>query len=636
MKISIHKTAVILTVLLLLSSIVSLGLALKWGREAAAPVSTWDLKWSSALSPDLDEIYNPSGSVSEEWVTFTEDTQRTEVSDGKSSLWLRIPLPNISDQYALLIEKVYGNDIEAYVNNVRIYNSHGKDNYNGAPIMLPLSQEHSGELLYLWSSGEKRVGIEGGMVTGKYDEILALYVRQDFMDIILGASLIFMGAVFAVCSIFMKRELFYNGFFLVLIILSSGVLVITYSPFLPLLLNNSGRVVNILFDLSLFTLMLSFTIFFERIFGSSTGGAIIKARKLLIGYSIACGCVLILSFRLPDPLDGLYKYMTVNVAGVIMSLLLLLLLSLAVSYAIRGNRDAMIFSAGFGFFSILSLAEIIMFYVTAERYHLYWWKWGVVILILSLIIILGRGFVRSHQQVVQYSRELEKFNNDLQRSEKMGIISDLAASVAHEVRNPLQVTRGFLQLLGERSGQKEKEYLEIAVAELDRASHIITDFLTFAKPEMEKLDLLDVSTELKHVAGILNPLANLQSAEIVLKLQDGLYIQGSSSKLKQAFINLIKNSIESLLDNGIIIISMWQSGKYIIVSVRDNGGGMKSSELARLGEPYYSNKTKGTGLGLMVTFRIIEALGGTIQFHSQLGEGTEVIVKLPAVHSTEI
>jgi len=74
---------------------------------------------------------------------------------------------------------------------------------------------------------------------------------------------------------------------------------------------------------------------------------------------------------------------------------------------------------------------------------------------------------------------------------------------------------------------------------------------------------------------------------------------------------------------------VWQSGPYIVISVRDNGVGMKSSELARLGEPYYSNKSKGTGLGLMVTFKIIEAMGGTINFHSQFGEGTEVIVKLP-------
>ena len=171
----------------------------------------------------------------------------------------------------------------------------------------------------------------------------------------------------------------------------------------------------------------------------------------------------------------------------------------------------------------------------------------------------------------------------------------------------------------------------MAVAEVDRASLIITDFLTFAKPSLETVDLLDVSAELRHVSGILLPLANMQGGEIELKLDSSLYVLGSSSKFKQAFINLIKNSIEALREDGMITIASWRSDEQMVISIKDNGEGMKVSELARLGEPYYSNKTKGTGLGLMVTFRIIEAMQGNLQFQSKKGEGTEVIIKFPAV-----
>lgn len=254
----------------------------------------------------------------------------------------------------------------------------------------------------------------------------------------------------------------------------------------------------------------------------------------------------------------------------------------------------------------------------------------MVVFVISLIVILGRRFASNHNKVVEYSRELEKFNNELQRSDKMEIISELAASVAHEVRNPLQVTRGFLQILGERSGSKEKDYLRMAMEELDRASVIITDFLTFAKPGVDTVEVFGVSAELKHVSGILVPLANLQGGAIELRLQEALQVKGSPAKFKQAFINLIKNSIESLQEEGRIVITAWKTGDTVIISVKDNGEGMRVSELARLGEPYYSNKTKGTGLGLMVTFRIIEAMGGSIEFQSRKGEGTEVIVKLPA------
>lgn len=138
----------------------------------------------------------------------------------------------------------------------------------------------------------------------------------------------------------------------------------------------------------------------------------------------------------------------------------------------------------------------------------------MMVFVLSLIVILGRRFTRNHEQLVEYSRKLETFNNDLQRSEKMEIISELAASVAHEVRNPLQVTRGFLQILGERSDYKEREYMQMAIAELDRATVIISDFLTFAKPGLETIERLDVSEELRHVSGILAPLANLQGESL--------------------------------------------------------------------------------------------------------------------------
>ncbi|WP_410513675.1 HAMP domain-containing sensor histidine kinase [Paenibacillus sp. BR2-3] len=625
---SLHKSAVLLVALLLLTAIISLGVAMNGGGTPGSSLPGWELKWSSAAVPDpAKALKGPE----EEWTLQTGHSPGMKAPEGKSAAWVRISLPNIEDNSAVLIDKVYGNDIKGFVNNVLIYKSNGTASLHGSKVLIPLSKEQSGAQLFLWISGEDQpVGIKGGILTGSYGRLLSLYVKQDFMDIIIGASLIFTAGAFAVCAIFLKRELFVSGFFVVLIIVSSGVLVITYSPFVPFLQSSSGRFMDTFFDLALFTLLLSFAFLFEKMFGPGKKGIVTGMRRFLVGYTILCSCLWILNLGLSYRLDGLYEYMTVNVAVVLMILQFLLLLGQAVYYAYRGNADALIFSVGFAAFAMLMLAEMIMFYRSEGIHHFYWWKWGVVMIDISLIVILGRSFAGNHQQVVRYSHDLEKFNNDLQRSEKMGIISELAASVAHEVRNPLLITRGFLQILGERSGHKEKEYLQMAVMELDRASLIISDFLTFAKPEIEAADLLDVSGELTHVAGVLVPLANLQSSEIVLKLQNGLYVQGSSSKLKQAFINIIKNSVEAIQENGLITITLWRSGNHIIVSVRDNGEGMKSSELARLGEPYFSNKTKGTGLGLMVTFRIIEAMGGTIKFHSQKGEGTEVIVKLPA------
>ncbi|MBT2288372.1 ATP-binding protein [Paenibacillus albidus] len=626
MKLPFHKTASAILVLLMLAVIIPIGFAMEQTGHPGTDVPVWELKREQAEVPDA-----VTAAAITEWVKVKTQGDIPQAAEGDSAVWVRFPLPELPEQSAVLIDKIYGNHIKAYIHNDLIYDSQGEGNAAGTRVLIPLPASPAGAKLYLWSSGGGNgLGIGGGIHLGSYDKLLAAYVKQDLMDLVLGAALIFMATVLLVCSLFLKRELFTGGFLLVLVILSFGVLVVAYSPFLPLITSGAGKEAELFFDLALFTLLPVFTFYFEKVFGPGFKNSISWFRRFQVGYSLLCLGLFGLNRMLSYSIEDVYRFITTDILGILMILQFIFLLCMSLVYAYRGNTDAVIFFTGFSVFAVLGTVELVLYYTSVHSYHLYWWKWGIVVFVISLIVILGRRFSESHEQVVEYSRELEKFNIDLQHSEKMEIISELAASVAHEVRNPLQVTRGFLQILGERSGDKEKEYLKMAVMELDRASHIITDFLTFAKPGVENVDVLNVSEELKHVAGILVPLANLQGGAIELKIQTDLEVLGSSSKFKQAFINIIKNSIEALGEKGMITITAWKSGNQIIINIKDNGEGMKVSELARLGEPYYSNKTKGTGLGLMVTFRIIEAMKGTIEFESQAGEGTEVVVKLPS------
>ena len=218
----------------------------------------------------------------------------------------------------------------------------------------------------------------------------------------------------------------------------------------------------------------------------------------------------------------------------------------------------------------------------------------------------------------------------------MEVISQLAASVAHEVRNPLQVTRGFLQLMGDfTTAEKDHKYLKLAIEELDRAAAIITNYLTFAKPQLEEVSVLNLTDELLHVEAILVPLANQEGGKISMDLPDQLYMRGNASKLKQAFINIVKNSIEALEGRGDIRLWAYEEQGEAIVHIQDNGKGMEESMLKRLGEPYFSSHTKGTGLGLMVTFRIIELMEGKLEFKSELGVGTEAVIRFPIVKKWE-
>ncbi|MNV64027.1 Sporulation kinase E [compost metagenome] len=175
----------------------------------------------------------------------------------------------------------------------------------------------------------------------------------------------------------------------------------------------------------------------------------------------------------------------------------------------------------------------------------------------------------------------------------------------------------------------------MALEELDRASGIITDFLTFAKPEAGKNTVLNILNEFIHIEGILVPMANLQGGRITMDIPPLLEVKGNSSKFKQAFINIIKNSIEALHGQGEIHIWAYEKEGQIYIHVKDNGEGMSTAELARLGEPYFSNKSKGTGLGLMVTYSIIEVMNGELTFKSDKGIGTEAILRFPVIRKPE-
>ncbi|MDT3427131.1 signal transduction histidine kinase [Paenibacillus forsythiae] len=629
MKLPLHKIAAIVFVILLLASMIEIGVQMGRGKQEGRELPGWQMKWVNGAEGDHG-AYPPRSDMG--WVDVEPSDDLPEMPGEMTAVWLRAAVPPLGSHSAALLNKVYGRDIRAYVDDTVVYDSNGRGSTGGGKLLIPLTAAQTGKELYIYSGGsDGRLGLEGGIKVGSYGNMLNLYLREDLLDVMIGGSLIFMAVVLGVCSIFLKKELFSNGILLMLIMLSSGVLMIYYSPYLALVTGNQYRWLELFFDAALFTLLPAFTYFFEKLFGPGLYKAVTRLRKLQMGYSLFCVGLSVLNIALSYRTQELYRAFTVDVVGILMIIQFLLLLGLAIRYALNGNVEAIIFSSGFAVFALSSLSELSLYYMSGEKYHLYWWKWGIVGFLVSLIVIVGRRFARNHEQVVEYSRELEKFNNDLQRSEKMEIISELAASVAHEVRNPLQVTRGFLQIIGGSQGSKEKEYLQLAISELDRASHIINDFLTFAKPAMDKVECLDVGEELRHVAGILLPLAQMQGSRIEIHLEAGLYVKFNSSKFKQALINIIKNAIEALQETGLVTISARKSGGYVVISVRDTGEGMTASEIARLGEPYYSNKTKGTGLGLMVTFRLIEAMQGTIEFQSVKGKGTEASVKLPAV-----
>ncbi|UJF34674.1 PAS domain S-box protein [Paenibacillus hexagrammi] len=218
----------------------------------------------------------------------------------------------------------------------------------------------------------------------------------------------------------------------------------------------------------------------------------------------------------------------------------------------------------------------------------------------------------------------------LRKSEKLSVVGQIAAGVAHEIRNPLTSLKGFIQFLQAGAPNKE-EYFQIMLSELSRIELIITEMLVLAKPQMQNFQPKSVEAILHNVVTLLESQANLSDVQFVMSIEPDLpNIWCEENQLKQTFINLIKNAMEAMPEGGHIDIKVSSDrGEWLKITVKDHGCGIPQEVLARLGEPFYTTKEKGTGLGFMISYKIIEDHRGHMMVESKVGEGTVISVSLP-------
>ncbi len=214
-------------------------------------------------------------------------------------------------------------------------------------------------------------------------------------------------------------------------------------------------------------------------------------------------------------------------------------------------------------------------------------------------------------------------------SEKLTVAGQLAAGIAHEIRNPITAIKGFLQLMDSGKNYKQ-EFFSVISAEINRMELILSELLALARPQLERYRHKEIQSVLKHVVALTKSQAILHNIHIKTKFEPKpLFVLCDENKLKQVFINFMKNAIEAMQTEGTIKISVDQhNDSSVVINIQDQGPGIPKEILDRIGEPFFTTKENGTGLGVMVSFEIVKHHNGDVRILSDT-KGTTISIHLP-------
>ncbi|MEH7732432.1 MULTISPECIES: ATP-binding protein [Bacillus] len=243
----------------------------------------------------------------------------------------------------------------------------------------------------------------------------------------------------------------------------------------------------------------------------------------------------------------------------------------------------------------------------------------------------GIGTVADITKQKQAKLELERSNQQLQmQAQKLAVAGQIAAGIAHEVRNPLTSVNGFLQLMKTQYPERT-DYFDIIFSEIKRIDFVLSELLVLAKPQAVHFQEVQLHELLEQVITLLKTNAVLSNIDLKqpFKRQDAGAILADANQMKQLFINLIKNAIEAMPEGGSIYISTEKVLNEWKITIQDEGKGMSEEDIQKIYDPFFSTKKEGTGLGLTICATILKDHHGRMDVSSELGKGTAFHIYLP-------
>ena len=280
---------------------------------------------------------------------------------------------------------------------------------------------------------------------------------------------------------------------------------------------------------------------------------------------------------------------------------------------------------------ILLIAVLQGFFFTMEYFYVFTSSDVVSVIRLCFYMLLFYLLPFSLLHLFRLAEQVTSLYLSVSELEKDKQIKNSLFKITHEVKNPIAVCKGYLDMLNVSDKDQVSRYIPIVRQELSRSLDIMNDFMEFSKIKIEK-DYIDIHMLLEELESDLNLLIKGKNVSFEMNLsqdEDEVYVMGDYGRLKQVFVNLIKNSLEAMSGRGKILIKAQVFDKYYCIEVIDDGSGMDKETLSHMKEMFFTTKVKGTGLGVSLSNEIIKAHEGTLNYFSELGRGTKVVVKLP-------
>ena len=280
---------------------------------------------------------------------------------------------------------------------------------------------------------------------------------------------------------------------------------------------------------------------------------------------------------------------------------------------------------------IILIAIIQGFFLSFEYFFTYTGNSIISIIELISMIIIFYLVPFSMLYLFKLADKITTLHLTISKLEKDKQLKNSLFKITHEVKNPIAVCKGYIDMLDTNNNEQVNKYIPIIKQELERSLNIMSDFMEFSKIKIDK-EIIDINYLLENIIEELHLLIN--SKNIKLKYQitkEEIFIEGDYNRLKQVFINIVKNSIEAIKEKGTITITTHSLKDKYYIEIEDTGSGMDEYTLSKVKEMFFTTKVKGSGLGVSLSNEIIKAHNGSIDYASKQNKGTKVTIKLPTI-----